>query len=67
MVMAGVDLITIQTMGGWSKKSLRMLARYAVAEHRPHGGGDPADRVNLGKCMGNRRERMRKVQWRQDL
>jgi integrase len=28
MVMAGVDLITIQTMGGWSKKSLRMLARY---------------------------------------
>jgi integrase len=30
MVMAGVDLVTIQRMGGWSKKSFRMLLRYAA-------------------------------------
>jgi integrase len=36
MVMAGADLLTIQAMGGWSRKSLRMLARYAAVstEHQ---------------------------------
>jgi integrase len=36
MVMAGADLLTIQAMGGWSRKSLRMLGRYAAVstEHQ---------------------------------